>query len=395
MLSARIQSLSGSITMAISSKAAELRAQGKNVLAFSAGEPDFDTPRQIKDAAIDAINTGFTKYTAVDGIPEIKSAIIDKLKRDNNLDYKNEHIIVNNGAKHSLFNLFQAIIDEGDEVIIPAPYWVTYPELVKYSGGVVVELHTDDENAFKITPEQLKNALTEKTKAIILNTPSNPTGSIYTQEELLALGAVLEGTGVLVISDEMYEKLTYEGIFTSAASVSEDMYNRTITINGLSKSVAMTGWRFGYIATPRTDIVASMKRLQSQSTSNINSITQKASVVGLSAEIDAEIELMKEKFVERRDAAVELFNNIDGLSVIKPDGAFYLYVNISEIEQDSMKFCQDLLEKNEVAVVPGLGFGCDGHFRFSFATDLDTIKEGISRIATFVRENYATESASS
>ncbi len=248
MLSDRVNTLTESITIAISTLAGELKAQGKDILSFSAGEPDFDTPQVIKDAAIAAINEGFTKYTAVEGIPALKTAIANKLKRDNGLTYAPNQIITNNGAKHSLFNLFAAVIQKGDEVIIPAPYWVTYPELVLYHGGTVVEIETNDESAFKITPEQLKNALTPKTKMIVLTSPSNPTGSVYSKAELTALGKVLEGTNVLVASDEMYEKLIYDGEFTSAAAVSEDMFKRTITINGLSKSVAMTGWRFGYMA---------------------------------------------------------------------------------------------------------------------------------------------------
>ena len=387
MLSKRVKQLHPSITMAITALAKELKAEGKNVLSFSAGEPDFDTPQIIKDEAIRAINSGFTKYTAVDGIPELKEAIISKLERDNNLIYKPHHIIVSNGAKHSLFNLFQALIDDGDEVIIPSPYWVTYPELVKYSGGKVVEIETTDKTNFKITPEQLKNAITPKTKMVILTTPSNPTGALYLKEELIALAEILKGTDIYVASDEMYEKLVYDKEFTSVASISEDMYQRTITINGLSKSVSMTGWRFGYLATPNEELIKAMKNLQSQSTSNINSITQKAAIVGLSAQIDREIEKMVQAFKERRDYAVEYINSeIEGLSVVKPDGAFYLFINISEVEPDSMKFSKELLEEKGVAVVPGIGFGSDGYIRFSFATDLDTIKDGLNRIREFVEK---------
>jgi aspartate aminotransferase len=388
MLSDRIDILSESITIAVTTLAQELRAAGKDVLSFSAGEPDFDTPQVIKDSAIAAINDGFTKYTAVDGIPELKSAVSTKLKRDNGLEYAPNQIIVSNGAKHSLFNLFQATINEGDEVIIPAPYWVTYPELVKYCGGTVVEIQTDDASRFKITPEQLKSAITPKTKMLILTTPSNPTGSVYSKAELEALGDVLKGTDVLVASDEMYEKLVYDGEFTSAAAVSEDMYNRTITINGLSKSVAMTGWRFGYLASPDTELIKAMKKLQSQSTSNICSVTQKAAITGLDGSADKDIEMMRQAFSGRRDEAVELFNAIDGLSVVKPDGAFYLFVNIQKFEKDSIKFSKALLEETGVAVVPGVGFGSDGYFRFSFATDIESIREGIRRIETFISKNY-------
>ncbi|MBU0632845.1 pyridoxal phosphate-dependent aminotransferase [bacterium] len=385
MLTKRINALSESITIAVSNLAQELKAQGKDILSFSAGEPDFDTPQVIKDTAIKAINDGFTKYTAVDGIPALKKAIIDKLQRENSLTYAPNQVIVNNGAKHSLFNLFSAIVEEGDEVIIPAPYWVTYPELVKYCGGTPIEIMTDDASGFKMTPEQLKNAITSKTKMIVITSPSNPTGSVYTRDELVALGKVLEGTDIIVASDEMYEKLIYDGEFTSSAAVSEDMYKRTITINGLSKSVAMTGWRFGYMAAHRTDIIQATKTLQSQSTSNINSITQKAAITGLDGSADKDIEMMRVEFKKRRDEAVKLFNAIDGLSVIKPDGAFYLFVNIKEISNDSLAFSKDLLEQTGVAVVPGVGFGSEGYFRFSFATDMDSIKEGIKRIEGFVK----------
>ena len=386
MLTNRINTLSESITIAISTLAQELKAEGKDILSFSAGEPDFDTPQVIKDAAIKAINDGFTKYTAVDGIPALKNAVIEKLKKDNGLTYAPNQVIVNNGAKHSLFNLFAATIQAGDEVIIPAPYWVTYPELVKYCGGTVVEIETQDATGFKITPEQLKNAITDKTKMLVLTTPSNPTGAVYSKAELKALAEVLVGTNIIVASDEMYEKLVYTGEFTSAASISEDMFKRTVTINGLSKSVAMTGWRFGYMAAADTELIKATKKLQSQSTSNINSITQMAAIKGLDGSADADVEMMRKEFAARRDEAVKLFNEIDGLSVLKPDGAFYLFVNIKEVSNDSLIFAKDLLAKKNVAVVPGVGFGSEGYFRFSFATDIKSIREGIKRIEEFVKE---------
>jgi aspartate aminotransferase len=386
MLTNRINTLSESITIAVSTLAQELKAEGKDILSFSAGEPDFDTPRVIKDAAIAAIESGFTKYTAVDGIPALKEAVAKKLKRDNGLEYAPNQIIVNNGAKHSLFNLFSATIEDGAEVIIPAPYWVTYPELVKYCGGKPITIETDDSSGFKITPEQLKNAITPKTKMLILTTPSNPTGAVYSKEELSALAEVLKGTDILVASDEMYEKLTYDGEFTATASINEDMFKRTITINGLSKSVAMTGWRFGYMAAYDTELIKATKKLQSQSTSNINSITQYAAIAGLDGSADDDIAMMKKEFIKRRDEAVELFNAVDGLSVLKPDGAFYLFVNIKEVSNDSLAFCQELLKSKGVAVVPGVGFGSEGYFRFSFATGIATIREGIKRIDEFVQE---------
>lgn len=384
MLSKRIQTLSPSLTMAVSALARDLKNSGKDILSFSAGEPDFGTPRRIKDEAIKAINEGFTQYTAVQGIPELLKAISGKLKRDNGLEYAPSDIIVSNGAKHSLFNLFQAVIDEGDEVIIPAPYWVTYPELVKYASGVPIVIETDDHSNFKITPEQLKAAITSRTKMLVLTSPSNPTGSVYTKSELEALAEVLKGTEIIVASDEMYEKLVFDVEFTAMASISEDMFQRTVTINGLSKSVAMTGWRFGYLASPNKELIAAMNKLQGQSTSNINSITQKAAIVALNGEVDEEIESMRKAFEGRVEEAVKLFNEIDGLSVVKPHGAFYLFVNIKDISQDSIEFCKELLQDMGVAVVPGIGFGAEGYFRFSFATDITTIREGIRRIEKFV-----------
>jgi len=279
------------------------------------------------------------------------------------------------------------LVDEGDEVIIPAPYWVTYPELVKYAGGVSVIIDTDDRSGFKITPTQLEDAITAKSKILVLTSPSNPTGAVYSKEELEALAEVLKGTDVLVISDEMYEKLVFnDSKFVATASISEDMFQRTITVNGLSKSAAMTGWRFGYVASAHTELIAVMNKLQSQSTSNINSITQDAAIVGLDGTIDAEVEKMRLAFEKRCSQAVDLFNAVDKLSVVKPNGAFYLFVNIKEVSNDSMKFCKELLEDQGVAVVPGVGFGAEGYFRFSYATDIETIKEGVRRIEAFVQK---------
>ncbi len=385
-LSNRITVLQESITIAISTLAKRLKDEGKDVLNFGAGEPDFDTPQLIKDEAKKALDAGFTKYTAVEGIAPLLQAIADKLQRENGLKYSPKDIITSNGAKQSLFNLFAAVIDDGDEVIIPAPYWVTYPELTRLNGGVVVEPKTDESTGFKLTASELKKLITPKTKMIVLTSPSNPTGSVYSKEELEAIAEVLKGTNIIVASDEMYEKLLYDGKkFTSCAAISEDMYNRTVTINGLSKSVAMTGWRFGYLASPDKALIKAMNNLQSQSTSNINSITQKAAIVGLNGSVDAEVEAMRVEFEKRRNLAADQFNAIDGLSVLKPDGAFYLFVNCSAVETDSMKFCRELLEAEGVAVVPGSGFGVDGYFRFSFATDEATIQAGIARIAKFVK----------
>ncbi|MCT7610309.1 pyridoxal phosphate-dependent aminotransferase [Aliarcobacter butzleri] len=383
----RMEQLSPSLTLAITALGRELKAQGKDILSFSAGEPDFDTPQIVKDAAIKAINEGQTKYTAVEGIIKTKQAIINKLKKDHNLDYKLEGIVISNGAKHSLFNLCQVLIENGDEVIIPSPYWVTYPEQVKYSGGVPVFIETDESTNFKITPEQLKKAITPKTKILMLNTPSNPTGSIYSKEELTAIGKVLEGTDIIVFSDEMYEKIIFNGKkFTAAAEVSADMYNRTVTINGLSKAVAMTGWRFGYVATPNVALAKAMTKLQGQVTSNINTMTQYAAIPALEGEADKDIEMMRAEFEKRKDYIVKAINEIDGLSCYEPDGAFYVFINIKKISNDSMKFCADLLEQKGVALVPGLAFGMEGYARLSFATSLDVIKEGVKRIKEFTQK---------
>ena len=387
-IASRMENLSPSVTMAITALARELKAQGKDILSFSAGEPDFDTPEVIKEAAIQAIKDGHTKYTAVEGTIETKQAIINKLKKDHGIEYQLDEVIVSNGAKHSLFNLFQCLIEEGDEVIIQAPYWVTYPEQVKYSGGVPVFIETDDVDNFKITAEQLKAVITPKTKILLLNTPSNPSGAVYTREELTSLAEVLKGTDILVLSDEMYEKIMYDGKeFCAVASINDDMFQRTITINGISKAVAMTGWRYGYVATPHKDLVKAMTKLQGQVTSNVNAVTLHAAVTALDGSADADIEEMRKKFEKRRDIAVKQFNEIEGLTCLKPDGAFYLFVNIKGFNPDSMKFAADLLEQEGVAVVPGLAFGTEGYFRFSYATDLATIEEGIRRIKNFVGNN--------
>ncbi|WP_456480232.1 pyridoxal phosphate-dependent aminotransferase [Nautilia sp.] len=385
MLSKRIEKLSPSLTIAISQKARELKSAGRDILAFSAGEPDFDTPEIIKKEAVKAINEGFTKYTSVAGIPELLEAVKIKLKRDNNLEYSTDEIIVSNGAKQSLFNIMACLIEDGDEVIIPAPYWVTYPELVKYHGGVPVSIETTEKTYFKITPEMLKQAITSKTKMLILTSPSNPTGAVYSKEELTALAEVLKNTDIWVVSDEMYEKLIYEGEFTAAASVSDDMLQRTITVNGLSKSHAMTGWRFGYLASKNKELVKAMIKLQSQMTSNINSITQKAAIPALLGKADADVEMMRKEFKKRRDYVYKAFNDIEGLSAAKPQGAFYIYVNHKNIMEESMAFAMTLLEDKGVAVVPGIGFGSEGYFRFSFATDMETIEKGIKRIEEFVK----------
>ena len=388
MLSKRVQILSESATLAVTALANELKAKGEDVISFSAGEPDFDTPQVIKNAAIAAIQKGCAKYTNVAGLPAVLEAVQFKLRHENALDYDISEIITNVGAKHSLFECLQCLIDQGDEVIIPSPFWVSYPEMVKYAHGKPVFIEGVEANGFKITPEQLKAAITPRTKVFMLNSPSNPVGAIYSKAELTALAKVLEGTKVIVLSDEMYEKIRYDGVeFASFAAVSEDAMKRCVTINGLSKCGAMPGWRFGYMASKNAELNAAVKRLQGQSTSNICTITQHAAIVALKGEANADVAFMQREFERRRDRACELIGEIQGLSVYKPQGAFYLFVNIKAVDSDSMGFCKRLLSEKKVAVVPGVGFGMDGYFRLSYATDLISIEKGLKRIKEFV-ENY-------
>lgn len=400
--SRKIQHLQESATIAISTLARELKSQGRDILSFSAGEPDFDTPQAIKDEAKKALDSGFTKYTAVAGIPELKQAIADKLKRDNGLEYSPKEILVSNGAKQSLFNVFQAIVDDGDEVIIPAPYWVTYPEIVEYSGGKSVIVDTDFESGFKLTPAMLQKHITPKTKAIVLTTPSNPTGMVYSRAELEAIALTLKDTNIWIIADEIYEKLVYDGKFCSVGAIDSASLERTITINGLSKSVAMTGWRMGYLACKDTHLVKMMDNLQSQCTSNINSITQKAAIVALNGLVDAQIESMRLAFKNRRDIACDSISKIPQLKVLKPQGSFYLFIDINGVcdtkpslkskdssaqsKVDSMEFCKQLLESQGVALVPGSAFGAEGFVRMSFACNEKQIIEGIKRIECFINE---------
>lgn len=384
-----ILSLSPSSTLAISSLAQSLAKSGKEIINFSTGEPDFDTPQIIKDHAIKAINEGFSKYTAVNGILKLREAIAQKLLRDNSLSYSPQEIIVSNGAKHSLFNTMCAILEKDDEVLIPSPYWVSYPEIAKFCQAQPVFIPSTQENHFKITPQDLKNAITPRTKLLILNSPSNPTGSIYSKEELEALGEVLKGSNIWVISDEIYEKLTYSSpdsthSFTSLASLSEDLLQRTITINGLSKSTAMTGWRMGYLASKDSTLLSSIQNLQSNSTSNINSFTQIASIPALS--LQSEVQEMREEFQKRRDFAYQVCSQIPTLSLNCPDGAFYLFINISQARfgGDSMKFAQALLEEQGVAIVPGIAFGMDGFIRMSFATSMLNLQKGLNKLQNFL-----------
>lgn len=381
----RVKKLNESVTIAISSLARDLKAQGKDVLSFSAGEPDFDIPKCVRDEAIRAINTGFSKYTQVSGINELKTAIANKLKRDNALEYDIDEIIVSNGAKHSLFNVFSALVDKDDEVIIPSPYWVTYPELVGYFGGKSVFIQTSEDNDFKITASQLKNAITNKTKILVLTSPHNPTGMVYLKDELEAIYEVVKNTDIIIISDEIYEKLVYDDVkFVSCGSLNDDMLRRTITINGLSKSSAMTGWRMGYAASKNKELIKLMNNLQSQSTANINSVTQKASIVALNGDTNIDIENFVKIFAQRRNLAHRLISNIKGLHIRLPQGAFYLFINIKKVNGDSVAFCKDLLEKEGVALVPGTAFGMEGYVRFSFACNEEQITEGIKRLDRYV-----------
>lgn len=380
----RVLNLAESATIAISTLAQNLKMQGKDVLSFSTGEPDFDTPNSIKEAAIKAMQEGFTKYTQVAGILELREAIAKKLKRENKLEYMPSEILVSNGAKQSLFNIFQALIDCGDEVIIPAPYWVTYPELVTYSGGKNILVSTSKESDFKMTSEMLQKSITPRTKMLVLTSPSNPTGMIYSRNEIEELYEVIKNTNIIIVSDEMYEKLVFDGSFCSIASVNEDLLQRTITVNGLSKSVAMTGWRIGYLASKNKDLVKLMENLQSQCTSNINSITQKASLIALNGEVDKEIEEMRLAFLERCNFVFNQINQIERLSAIKPQGAFYLFVNIQETGLQSFEFSKQLLEKYGVALVPGIAFGMEGYVRLSFACSMQQLKDGVERIKEFV-----------
>lgn len=392
LLSKKAEQISPSITLAITAKAKKMKADGIDVIGFGAGEPDFNTPKNIQDAAIKAIQEGMTRYTAASGIIELKQAIIQKLNKENNLTYIPSQIIVSTGAKQSLANVFQAILNPGDEVLIGVPYWVSYPELVKLADGEPVYVETKENNAFKLTIESLNKALTSRTKAIVLNSPNNPTGTVYTKEELIEIANFAKTNNLIIISDEIYEKLLYgSNGHISIASLSEDAYNRTIVINGVSKAYAMTGWRIGYAAAS-TDMVALMSNIQSHTTSNPNSIAQYASVEALNGQQD-DVCKMIEQFKHRRDYMVERINSINNLSCIKPEGAFYVMVNISDVLnksidgkviKDSLTFSDILLEKEKVAVIPGIAFGVDNFIRLSYATSMENIKNGLDRIARFV-----------
>ncbi|MHC4068485.1 MAG: pyridoxal phosphate-dependent aminotransferase [Planctomycetota bacterium] len=389
-VSKRAQSVPPSATIAVTSRAQQLKAEGVDVVSFGAGAPDFDTPEYIKAAAIKSLNAGQTKYTAAAGIPELRKVIADKFKKDNGLDYSAEQVIVNIGGKHSVYEAMQAVLDPGDEVILPTPYWVTYPETIKLAGAKAKIIETDIANSFKLTPEQLKEAINKKTAMLLLNSPNNPGGFTYTPDELKALAEVLEGSDVMVLSDEIYEKLIYgDTKFVSFASLSEDAYNRTITFNGLSKAFSMTGWRLGYAAGP-LEVIKAMGRLQSHMTSNAVTFGQYAAITALTdPSADEVVEKMRLEFENRGKYMSGRLNDMEGVTCAAATGAFYCFPDVSAhygrtIDgakiSGSMDFAKALLEQVNVALVPGLPFGCDNNVRLSFACSMEQITKGLDRI---------------
>ncbi|MGE5629431.1 MAG: pyridoxal phosphate-dependent aminotransferase [Solirubrobacterales bacterium] len=385
-----------SITLAISAKAKEMKSQGIDVIGFGVGEPDFNTPLNIQEAAIKAIREGHTKYTPASGIIELKKAVVDKFWNENNLKYNESQIIISTGAKQCLANLFQAVLNPGDEVIMQIPYWVSYPELIQLADGVPVFVETDEKNNFKLTLDKLQAAVTDKTKMILVNTPNNPTGTVYNKEDLQMIADFAKEHDLLILADEIYEKLIYgDEKHISIATLSEDAYNRTIIINGVSKSFAMTGWRIGYAAGNK-DIIKLMANIQSHTTSNPSSIAQYASLEALTGPTDAQ-KAMIEEFKKRRDYMIKRINSIKGLSCIEPMGAFYVMMNISklfgkevegEMISDSLSFSNSLLAHAKVAAVPGIGFGVDDYVRLSYATSMENIENGLDRIEGYVKFYY-------
>ena len=396
-LSARARAMAPSPTMAIDAKSKQMLAEGIDVVNFSVGEPDFDTPEHIKRAGIAAIEKGFTKYTPAAGTLELRKAICEKLRKDNGLEYKPEQIVVSNGAKQSLYNAYQVLLDPGDEVIIQAPYWVSYPEIVKLAGGVPVVVKTDESTGFKMTAAQLKAAITPRTRAINLNSPSNPTGAVYTKAELEAIAEIAVERQLLVITDEMYEKLLYDGAeHHSIAAFGPEIKKLTITVNGMSKAFAMTGWRMGYSAS-ETLYAKAMGDLQSQSTSGPSSISQKAALQALLGD-QGPVEAMRREFDARRQHMMERLNRIPGFAVkVAPQGAFYLFPNVKalfgrtirgRLIQNSDDLGTLILDEAKVGVVPGSGFGADDYIRFSYATSMERIDEGLNRIEALLREAF-------
>lgn len=394
IFSEKAEQIEPSITLAITSKAKQMKKDGVDVIVLGAGEPDFNTPENIRNAAINAINNGFTKYTPASGIYELKSAIANKFKRDNNLKYSNSQIMISTGAKQCIWNVFTAILNSGDEVIVPKPYWVSYPELIKLADGVPVFASGDEDNNFKYTKSVLESVVTSDTKAILLNNPNNPTGAVYTKDELTMIADFANKHNLLIVSDEIYEKFNYENDdYTSIASLSNDSYDRTIIIHGGSKTYAMTGWRIGYVI-GNEKLIKIMSSIQSHTTSNPNSIAQYAAVEALNGD-QASVKEMVNEFKKRRDYIVEKINNTEMLSCKKPDGAFYIMINISKMLgkvidgnkiNNSIDFSNALLNKEKVAVIPGDGFGVSNYVRISYAASMDNVKEGIKRIIKFVED---------
>ncbi|MBE9213249.1 pyridoxal phosphate-dependent aminotransferase [Plectonema cf. radiosum LEGE 06105] len=383
-LAARISQVSPSLTLAIAAKAKAMKAEGIDVCSFSAGEPDFDSPAHVKAAAQKALDQGKTKYGPAAGEPELRRAIANKLKSENHLDYQAENIIVTNGGKHSLFNLMQALIEPGDEVIIPAPYWVSYPEMVKLVGGNPVIVMTDQKTGYKIEPEILRSAITSKTKLFVLNSPSNPTGMVYTPEEIKALAQVIVEKDILVVSDEIYEKILYDGAkHLSIGSLNDEIFARTIVSNGFAKGYSMTGWRLGYLAAP-VELIKAATTVQGHSTSNVCTFAQYGAIAALEGSQEC-VEEMRQAFAKRREVMLERINAIPGLKCSQPDGAFYLFPDISKTGLTSLEFCNALLEEHQVAVIPGVAFGADNNIRLSYATDMATIEKGMDRLEKFVK----------
>ena len=388
IVSNSLKRIKPSPTIAVTSKAREMKAAGKDVIGLGAGEPDFDTPDNIKDAAIEAIKKGETKYTAVDGTPKLKKAIQGKFTRENNLSYELDQISVGTGGKQVLYNVFMATLNPGDEVIIPAPYWVSYPDMVLLAGGKPKIVKCSEKNEFKITPDELKKAIGKKTKWLIINSPSNPTGSCYTRNEIEELSKILiKNKNVYILSDDIYEHITYDDFKFFTIAQIKALKDRTLTMNGVSKSYSMTGWRIGYGAGPK-DIIKAVAKIQSQSTTNPSSISQAAAVEALNGTQDF-IKTRSDSFKERRDYVVETLNSINGLSCLKPSGAFYVFPNCKKLLGKKTKlktdkeFVEKLLEKAEVAVVQGSAFGLDGYFRISYATSMENLKKALDRIKSF------------
>ncbi|MEG4068490.1 pyridoxal phosphate-dependent aminotransferase [Microcoleus sp. Pol11C2] len=383
-LAARVGEVSPSITLAIAAKAKAMKAEGIDVCSLSTGEPDFDTPEHIKAAAKQALDAGKTKYGPVAGEPQLKAAIARKLQSDNNLNYQPENIIVTNGGKHSLYNLMMALIEPGEEVIIPAPYWLSYPEMVKLASGKPVIVRTDASTGYKITPEQLSGAITPKTKLFVLNSPSNPTGMVYSTAEIKALAEVIVDRDILVVADEIYEKIIYDDAkHVSIGSLGQEIFDRTLISSGFAKAYSMTGWRVGYLAGP-SELIKATSTIQGHSTSNVCTFAQYGAIAALESSQES-VETMRVAFAERRQVIFELLDAVPGISCIKPDGAFYMFVNISKTGMNSLEFCDAFLEQQQVAVIPGIAFGADDHIRLSYATDLGTIKKAVERLDKFVR----------